>query len=196
MGGIVADRVGRIAVVALLLLAAWQLGEGAYLQGKAWLAQQLLRGAWQETRRSGDRIAPWPWADTWPVARLEVPRLGIDQIVLADTSGRTLAFGPGYLNGSAPVGEHGNTVLSGHRDTHFRFLQELRRNDLLHLTLPDRRQTAYQVYDLGVVDARDGVLIQQERRELTLTTCYPFDALLPGGSARYVVAARPAELRF
>ncbi|MCB1759558.1 MAG: class GN sortase [Gammaproteobacteria bacterium] len=191
----VADRLGRI-VLLLLLFAAWQLGEGKYLQAKAWLAQQLLRTAWQQTRDGGDRIAPWPWADTWPVARLEVPRLGIDQIVLADTSGRTLAFGPGHLNGSAPLGEAGNSVLSGHRDTHFSFLRELKRDDLLHLTLPDRRRIRYRVYDLGVVDARVGVSIQRQQRELTLTTCYPFDALLPGGSERYLVAARPVELRF
>ena len=50
---------------------------------------------------------------------------------LAGVSGRTLAFGPGHVDGTPLPGDPGNSVLSGHRDTHFAFLRELRSGDIL-----------------------------------------------------------------
>src|SRR5256884_6616698 len=63
-----------VFITLLVALGAWQLGRGAWIQAKAWLAQSLIAHAWARTL-SGERQAkPWPWADTWPVARLTVPR--------------------------------------------------------------------------------------------------------------------------
>nr|WP_245832002.1 sortase [Solemya velesiana gill symbiont] len=123
----------RYLAAGLLLFGGWQLSEGIYIEAKAVVAQMLLQQAWQETRQGGSQVIPWPWADTWPVARLKVARLDIDQVVLAGASGRTLAFGPGHLFGSAPPGEEGNSVISGHRDTHFHFLKTLKSGDLIEL---------------------------------------------------------------
>ena len=71
--------------LALLLLALglWQLGGAAVIHGKAWLAQRLLERAWAVTLAGGGPVKPWPWADTWPVARLKVPALDVDLFVLA-----------------------------------------------------------------------------------------------------------------
>ena len=133
---------------------------------------------------------PWPWADTWPVGRLLVPRHGIDQIILADASGRSLAFGPGHLTGSAGPGGSGTIVLSGHRDTHFQFLRHLQEDDLLYMEWPTGHRTSYAVQDLTVVDSRHTRLTNHADSEvLILTTCFPFDALVPGGPLRYVVRA-------
>ena len=72
-----------VFITLLVALGAWQLGRGAWIQAKAWLAQSLIAHAWARTL-SGERQAkPWPWADTWPVARLTVPRLGIERSHLA-----------------------------------------------------------------------------------------------------------------
>lgn len=101
--GPVHRRWGRLALAAGLLLLAlggWQMGSAAYLHAKAWLAQVLLAEAWAATLADGTPHKPWPWADTAPVARLQVPALGVDQIVLAGVSGRSLAFGPGHLDGT------------------------------------------------------------------------------------------------
>ena len=54
-------------------------------------------------------------------------------MVLAGASGRTLAFGPGHVDGTPLPGEHGNAVVSGHRDTHFAFLRDLRCGDVLEV---------------------------------------------------------------
>lgn len=182
----------RHALVALLVVAGvWQLGGGVYIHAKALLAQYLLERAWRETCGGDRRALPWPWADTWPVARLRAPRLGADVIVLAGASGRTLAFGPGHLDGTVLPGRLGNSVISGHRDTHFSFLRLLRLGDVLEVQRPDGIVRPYRVVDTRVTDARNAVLdLYPSQPELTLVTCYPFGALLPGGSLRYLVTAR------
>jgi sortase A len=175
----------------LLMIGGWQVGHGAFLYAKAWLAQVLLQDAWQRTQAGpAGPVRPWPWADTWPVARLEVPRLGIDEIVLAGGSGRTLAFAPGHVDGTAAPGAAGNSVIGGHRDTHFRFLRDLVPGDRVIVTTAARRRIAYRVIEHRVVrDGAAAIRLDVAGTWLTLATCYPFDALVPGGPLRYVVTA-------
>ena len=186
-------------VVILGLAGVQQIGQGGYIKAKAIVAQYLLQQAWAETLGGAQRVAPWSWADTWPVARLEVKRLGVDQIVLAGASGRTLAFGPAHVAGTAGMGGNDNSVLSGHRDTHFEFLRYLKAGDAIELTLPDGARKTYWVQGKGVYDQDDTWLLSQQGvPQLTLITCYPFDTLVPGGPQRFVVTAwldRPATGR-
>jgi sortase A len=193
----VRGRRARLAVVAfLLVVAAACLAAGGRIYVKAWLAQRLLLRAWAETQGGAAAVKPWPWADTWPVARLSAPRQQVDLIVLADASGRSLAFGPGHVAGTAPPGETGNTVLSGHRDTQFRFLEDLALGDEIRLETRDGTLHVYAVTGTFVVDAGDpGVIEETGTPRLTLVTCYPFDALVPGGPLRYVVEAEPVDQR-
>jgi len=171
-------------------LAVWQLGGGAAIHLKAVLAQQLLQRAWARTQDGEVSVRPWPGADTWPVARLVVDDEGVDQIVLAGATGSSLAFGPGHVDGTAAPGVRGNVVIGGHRDTHFRFLAELERGDRLWIEDAGGTPHRYRVTDLRVVDHRDsGVLVDTALPTLTLVTCYPFDAVVPGGPLRYVVTA-------
>ena len=174
----------------LAALALWQLGAAGRIQAKAWLAKHLIAAAWAETLAGAERARPWPWADTWPVARLVVPRLELERLVLAGASGRTLAFGPGHQDGSALPGAAGASVIAGHRDTHLRFLKDLRPGD--RLELEDRAGTRhlYRVAQSLVVHRdRARIDISDPTPRLVLVTCYPFDALVPGGPLRYVVVA-------
>jgi sortase A len=124
------------------------------------------------------------------VARLQAPGLGLNRIVLAGTSGRTLAFGPGHMDGTAAPGAPGHAILSGHRDTHFRFLKDLAPGDALRVQRPDGGWQDYRVIGTEVIDARQARLAPDDGRPLlSLVTCYPFDALTPGGPLRYVVTA-------
>jgi len=184
-------RIGRWVMACLLCLGFWQLGQGTYIPAKAWLAQELMQKAWLRAGRNVERPAPWPWADTWPVARLTSKAREIDLIVLAGGSGRTLAFGPGHLSASALPGETGNTVIAGHRDTHFRFLREVEPGELLGVESAKGQRHVYKVIGADVVDSRKGSLVlDTESAMLTLVTCYPFEAREASGPMRYVVTAK------
>ena len=179
-----------LAATVLIAIGLWHAGAASYIHAKAWLAQVLLERAWTATLAGDARVRPWPWADTWPTALLRVPALGVDRIVLAGASGRTLAFGPGHLDGTALPGAPGHAVLSGHRDTHFRFLQRLAEGSELRVQRPDGTWRHYQVTATEVIDARGARLADDDGTPaLTLVTCYPFDAVRPGGPLRYVVFA-------
>ncbi len=180
------------AVLALLvLLGAWHIASSAYIYIKSTLAQYLLVRAWHTSIYTGDNIKPWFWADTWPVAKLAVPSLEVELIVLAGDSGRTLAFGPGHRFGSAAPGQVGNSVISGHRDSHFKFLRNLDLGAVIHLQMKDNSYRHYEVVDTAVVDEHATWLPDSEHDALlTLVTCYPFDAVTPGGRLRYLVLAQ------
>ena len=182
----------RLLFFGLILLAVGFGAAAGRIYLKAWLAQRLLHRAWAVTQAEGGPVKPWPWADTWPIARLSMPGRGIDLIVLADASGRSMAFGPGLVAGTAPPGAVGNTVLSGHRDTQFRFLKDLRPGERMRLEAADGSQRDYAVIETLIVDAHAvEILWDTGDAELTLVTCYPFDAIAPGGPLRYVVRASP-----
>ncbi len=185
-------RLTRGLSLLLILGALGLLGHSAWIEAKAWLAQLLIDQAWEQSQRSGRPVRPWSWADTWPVARLSVPRLGLERMVLAGVSGRTLAFGPGWAGQSSPPGGGGRTLLAGHRDTHFRFLAELRQGDAILLQARQGGLRHYRVAEMLVIDEDAGWLMgPHERDELLLVTCYPFDSPIPGGTERYLVRALP-----
>ncbi len=176
----------------LILGACGLLGQSAWIEAKAWLAQSLIERAWRQSLDEERPVRPWSWADTWPVARLTVPRLGLERMVLAGVSGRTLAFGPGWAEGTAEPGAPGRTLLAGHRDTHFSFLAELVDGDWVLLQTPQGDTRRYRVVEQSVVEADQGGLMQPgDASELLLLTCYPFNSPVPGGSQRYLVRAVP-----
>ncbi len=177
-------------MACLLCFGFWQLGQGAYIPAKAWLAQELMQRAWRKISITDLPQAPWPWADTVPVAKLSAKGGGIELIVLAGSSGRTLAFGPGHMSASALPGDTGNSVIAGHRDTHFQFLQHVAMGESLLIERPEGQTYLFRVTGIDVVDSRRGSLIlDTDRSTLSLVTCYPFDAEDPGGPLRYVVTA-------
>ncbi len=184
-------RLALAAAIGLALAGGYQVASAGWIHAKAQFAQVLLEGAW--ARSDGDRVArPWPWADTGPVARLTVPALGIDRIVLAGASGESLAFGPAKLAASAPPGQ-GHTVLAGHRDTHFAFLRRLAPDHRMTLERRDGERVSYRVASRRVVDSRDQALALAGPNRLSLVTCYPFDAVNPGGPMRLVITAEPVS---
>ena len=180
----------RSAVAVLLALVGFILfGQGAYIHAKALLAQILLQRAFAETIATGHLTKPWSWADTWPVARIEVKRIDASTIVLAGSSGQALAFGPGHVELTPDAGERGVAVYSAHRDTHFRFLRDVAIGDEIDVTRSDGRTFRYRADATSVVrfDA-SGIDPLSRNYELVLSTCWPFDALTSGPD-RYLLHA-------
>jgi len=177
-------------MVCFLAVGLWQIGEGSWIYAKARLAQLLLQWAWSRTLAGESTAKPWPWADTYPVAKLTVPSMQIDLIVLNGAYGRTLAFGPGYSESSAFPGSPGTIILTGHRDTHFHFLKRLKRQDEIMIETTQRTSQRYLVQSSQIVDARTAsIRLTKGGNQLTLVTCYPFDTVFTGGPLRYVVTA-------
>ena len=180
-------------VVGLMTLIGFGLLTwSAWIPTKAWVAQGLLAHAWQRTMLGEERVRPWPWADTWPVARLSTAD-GESLYILAGASGASMAFGPGHVSSSAPPGAADNVALAGHRDTHFAFLEHLKSGQ--EVSLETRTGTTRYIVGAAEVlhESRVDVLERTGRAELTLITCFPFDAVVPGGPLRYVVHAAAAS---
>lgn len=184
-------RLLYIAAALAFSVSLWQLGQGSYIQAKAWLAQVLIKQAWARTQEGELHAKPWPWADTWPVARITVPGRDIERYVLAGANGRTIAFGPGHVFGTPLPGDTGNSVIGAHRDTHFAFLRELQPGEEIVIQKSVGGTRRYRVAGTEIVDKSETRVLAQRHGEprLTLITCYPFDALRAGGPLRYVVTA-------
>ncbi|MFT6582559.1 MAG: sortase A [Alphaproteobacteria bacterium] len=184
-------RFGRSVLIGAVLLAIGNIGYGAYLPAKALLAQYLLRDAWARTLAGETAAKPWPWADTWPVARLRAPKHGIDLLVLSGTNGASLAFGPGHLRNTPSPGDIGNSIIGGHRDTSLSFLKDVQEGDLFFIEQPSGKELTFKMSGASIVNANypwESPII--ETPMLTLVTCYPFDAIIPGGPLRYILLAK------
>ena len=184
----------RIGVViplslALMLGGGVLVGQAVWIHAKALLAQVLLERAFAQTLATGTDVKPWSWADTWPVARVSVPRLGRSAIVLAGASGQALAFGPAHVERTPAAGEPGTAVFSAHRDTHFAFLGEVAVGDEIGVTRRDGRHFRFRVIAMSVArwDA-SGIDPLATGRRLALVTCWPLAARF-SGPWRYVVHA-------
>jgi sortase A len=173
-----------IAIVGLILF-----GQGAYIHTKALLAQILLERAFAETIATGHITKPWNWADTWPVARIEVKRVHASAIVLEGSSGQALAFGPGHVELTPDAGERGVAVYAAHRDTHFRFLRDVAIGDEIDITRSDGKTFRYRADGSSIVRFdNSGIDPLSSGHELVLSTCWPFDALT-SGPERYLLHA-------
>lgn len=179
----------RITAAALALIGTILFGQGIYIHAKAMLAQVLLERAFANSLANGQAVKPWSWADTWPVARIEVKRLHASAIALHGSSGQALAFGPGHVENTPEAGQRGIAVYSAHRDTHFRFLGDIVIGDIVDVTRRDGQSFRYRItgtavvpFDASNIDAR------ADETGLALTTCWPLDSVTPG-PLRYIVHA-------
>jgi sortase A len=181
----------RIVAFLILSIGSCFLVSGSWIQIKAVVAQALLERSWVQTLDHGSPVQPWPWADHWPVAQLKLPRAKSELIVLNGDRGSSLAFAPGWNTNSAKPGEQGVMVISGHRDTHFKILKDTEIGDLIEVVTPQGQAVKCQVKTLEVVDSRVATInTEQSGQVLVLVTCFPFDAVVAGGSLRYVVTAK------
>lgn len=180
-----------LITIALIGIALMNYGNAIWIEAKAELAEFLIAKAWADTLDTGENHKPWNWADTWPVARIHHPASNTDLYVLEGAEGSSLAFAPAHQQGTALPGE-GASIVGGHRDTHFEFLRDAQLKDELLIQGIDGYWKKYEISATEVRDSEKQVLlIDQDSRDLYLITCYPFEAVLPGGPLRYLVTASP-----
>ena len=186
------DSLLKATAVAGFAAGVVCLAAGAWIPVKAWAAQVLIDAAWRREHTLSQRAAPWPWADTKPMAKLTVGEgsAATTLVVLEGSSGRNLAFGPVHDAASVAPGALGNSVIEGHRDTHFKILRTAKPGDRVGVEALDGSKSVFVVTDVRIVDSRrTRILLGGNRALLTLVTCYPFDAINPGGPLRWLVTA-------
>ena len=148
----------------------------------------LSVGIESERSRSDDRdIAAARDVDT-TLGRVQVSTIGLAVMVLEGIDGRTLRRGVGHVPGTSLPGEQGNVVIAGHRDTFFRELRNLNRND--EIDFETRRGSfRYSVDFIQIVESDNTrILDTSDESILTLITCYPFQFIGPAPK-RFIVRA-------
>ena len=175
----------------LALLGISTFVYGAYTPIKAEFAQYMIQSAWSVANKTSHQVKPWNWMDSHPVMRLKSARHNQDLIVLEGDTGNVLAFGPGRNIESNHPGNKGTTLISAHRDTQFSFLEDVVLGDRFEVdSIYSKNNYQYQVTDIKIIDSdKVDIAINNNQSELKLVTCYPFNALVSGGSLRYVVTA-------
>ena len=170
-------RIGALLYLvggALLLLTGSTYARGA-------LARSEARATWEraQARRAvrDARLIDFGAGEVHvrkgaPIARLIIPSIGLDEIVIEGVGDDELNAGPGHLPGSAMPGDAGNAVISGHRDRHFSTLGDLRVGDTVYTETMSGRAT-WIVTKRRVVLAGKPALFSSDHPLLTLTTCWP-----------------------
>jgi sortase A len=156
--------------------AAWE-------QGEARRTVALARTAAERPVREG-RIPLGV-----PVARVIAPKIRLDAIVLEGVDDDELDAAPGHVPGTAIPGEHGNAVISAHRDRHFNRLGSLAVGDTI-VTESDAGQVHWVIVSRRIIEKSTAALFRTSTPTLTLTTCWPMRYI---GSApeRLIVTAKP-----
>jgi sortase A len=123
-----------------------------------------------------------------PLGRIEISAIGLTAMILEGTDARTLRRAVGHIRGTPLPGQLGNVAITGHRDTFFRPLRHIRKDDEITLTTLNGSYR-YLVDSTQVVEPENlEVLADSDDAVLTLVTCYPFYFVGPA-PRRFVVRA-------
>ncbi len=190
----------------LFAISVSMIGYCIFVLTDAWIVQTLERrdfdsmlGKTQAANtaepRTTSTTAPLngtPRATASPVGRIDIPRLQLSVMIMEGTDTKTLRRAVGHIPGTALPGQIGNVAISGHRDTFFRPLRAIQKNDVITLTtlLGEYR---YRVVSMKVVDPQDITVLNSSGEQiLTLITCYPFYFIGPAPD-RFIVRAKRVE---
>ena len=124
------------------------------------------------------------------VGILKIPKIKAELAIVEGTDPDDLEKGVGHYKGSYFPGDKGQIVLSGHRDTVFRKLGELKLGNHLTIQMPSGNYT-YEITRTKIVKSTDKSIItlQKQQEELILTTCYPF-YYVGNAPKRYIIYAK------
>jgi sortase A len=174
-------------VIGILCIATY-----GFVAVQAHVHQQELGLALEKEfarNRAGLFDAPSPrFSEGDLLGKLEIPRLRLSVMVMEGVAETTLRLGGGHIPGTAYPGAPGNSGFAGHRDTFFRKLRNVRKDDVIQFTTRSHT-VSYRVTSTAVVDPSDtGVLRPTSSETITLVTCFPFFYIGPAPK-RFIVHA-------
>ena len=184
-----AGGVSLLAYCGFVLWDARSFQNGARRQLEQLRAdRQAARGEVRRTAFPASPATSPPAVSGGLIGSLDIPRLGLSAIVVEGTSATSLRRAIGHITGTALPGQPGNVGISGHRDTFFRPLRNIRRNDIITLTTLFG-EYRYRVVSTSIVRPDSVAELDPTRGEiLTLVTCYPFYYVGPAPN-RFIVRA-------
>jgi sortase A len=163
--------------LALVIAGALLLAYVCWSYGSMYIEQRRLARQWEQqqhaqaTEPDGARLQQTGTDDG--LTKISVPKINLDSVVVEGTNHRALLLGPGHLKDTPAPGEAGNSVISGHRDTFFRHLNDLQKGDEV-VVQRGGKTYHYQVTGKKIVEPTDISVIAPTRDpEMTLITCYP-----------------------
>ena len=181
------NRILKLTQRVLLAGAILLLGYTGFVFFGARIFQNRENISLDEQRRNPDTV-PSPKAVEQLVGRIEIPRLGVSVVIMEGIEEETLDRAAGHIPGTPLPGQIGNVGISAHRDTYFRPLRNIRRDDIITIATP-RADFRYRVLTTRIVSPEDlTVLSAADSEILTLVTCYPFYFIGPAPS-RFIVRA-------
>jgi sortase A len=122
-----------------------------------------------------------------PLGRIEISRIGLGAMIMEGVDDSTLRRAVGHIPGTPLPGQLGNVAIAGHRDTFFRALRNVRKDDEITMATLNGSYR-YRVDSITLVEPEDTqVLEDSDDAILTLVTCYPFDFV---GSAQEICCSR------
>jgi sortase A len=161
------------------------LGYCCFVKWDAWMFQRRAHA--QIESMASPSALPAVRADGL-IGRMEILRLGVSVVVVEGTGEPALRRAAGHIEGTALPGQVGNIGIAGHRDTFFRPLKNIHRDDVILLTT-SRGQFRYRVVSTKVVSPSDVAVLNPDGGEvLTLVTCYPF-YFIGSAPSRFIVRA-------
>ena len=182
-----------IIVVVLILSGTALVAKSGYFYAKGLIAQYQLERTWKACKEKGMCIKPLNVTDTYPVGKLTIPSVNISRIVLNSATDKSLALGPGHVQGTTQPGETGNVVIAGHRDSFFKNLRNIKVGDMIKLESL-KGINPYEVTDVRIVQPSDTQWLESSSEDLiTIITCYPFDYIGPAPK-RYIVRGRASQV--
>lgn len=205
LGALDARRIGAALSVVALAGGLGLAGAALWIPAKAAIGHYLIAASYAEADEERRRAlavgaaaspvaaAPWRGADWRPVAKLRFPSLGgAERFVLDDASNEAMAWGAGWIRGSAPLGGAGLSAAAAHRDTHFALLEGLAPGDVIELETLKGVAARYRVLRGEVVDSRVWRLpvVESGPDLLALSTCWPFGSETIGPMRYVLFAAR------
>jgi sortase A len=150
------------------------LGYGAFVLADAWFFQRRESSNFERLREQRIVIPAALRSQRDLIGRLEIQRLGLSVMVTEGDDHRTLRRAVGHIPGTALPGQNGNIALTGHRDTFFRPLRNVRLDDIVTLSTL-RGEYRYRVLSTQVVSPDNVSVLDPGGSEiLTLITCHPF----------------------
>jgi len=188
----------RLSAVFLLVVGAALSLVAAGRYGTGWYRRDQIRQQWVAALARSDVASARALAESAsdasvsvgsPVARLVIPRIELDEVVVEGVGSDELNATPGHLPGSAIPGYRGNAVISAHRDRHFDRLGELQVGDTIETETRQQRDR-WVVVQRRVIDEHAPALFSTPTPTLTLTTCWPIRFFGPAPD-RLIITARP-----